>query len=63
MNKGDFFTLYWEGVALTVCVVGFYQEEKTGEDIVVLALVQQENLVHIPLDQLEEISVEGKLVN
>lgn len=63
MNKGDFFTLYWDGIALTVCVVGFYQEEKTGEDIVVLALVQQENLVRIPLDQLEEIPVEGKLVN
>jgi len=63
LNKGDFFTLYWDGAALTVCVVGFYQEEKTGEDIVVLALVQQENLVYIPLDQLEEVPLNGKLMN
>lgn len=63
MNKGDFFTLYWDGVALTVCVVGFYQEEKTGEDIVVLVLVQQENLVYIPMDQLEEVAINSKLIN
>ncbi|MDD3852591.1 MAG: hypothetical protein PHD40_02920 [Syntrophomonadaceae bacterium] len=63
MNKGDFFTLYWEGIALTVCVVGFYQEEKTGEDIVVLALVQQENLVHIPLHELEEVPLNDKFIN
>jgi hypothetical protein len=52
-----------DGVALTVCVLGFYSEEYTGEEMVILALVSQENLVHVPLEDLQALFPQRKYVN
>ncbi|MGR6835258.1 hypothetical protein [Syntrophomonas erecta] len=63
MNKGDFFTVYMDGVMMTVCVLGFYNEEYTGEEMVILAVVNQENMVHVPLDDLEILLPRFKYMN
>ncbi len=55
MNRGDLFTVYLDGVMLTVCVVGTYHEEYTGEEMAILAVVSQENIVHIPLSDLDAL--------
>jgi len=55
LNRGDLFTVYLDGVMITVCVVGTYLEEYTGEEIAILAVVNQENIVHIPLNELDAI--------
>ncbi len=55
MNRGDLFTVYLNGVMITVCVVGTYHEEYTGEEMAVLAVVSQENIVHIPLTELDAL--------
>lgn len=48
---------------MTVCVLGFYSEEYTGEEMVILALVSQENLVHVPLEDLQTLFPQRKFVN
>ena len=63
LNKGDLFTVYIDGTIMTVCVVGFYNEEYSGEEMVILAVVNQDNLVHVPLDDLESIFPQRKYMN
>ncbi|MDD2509806.1 MAG: hypothetical protein PHG94_01535 [Syntrophomonas sp.] len=55
MNKGDLFTVYLNGVMMTVCVLGFYSEEYSGEDMVILAVVNQEDMVYLPLGDLQAL--------
>ncbi|HBK54161.1 hypothetical protein [Syntrophomonas wolfei] len=55
MNKGDLFTVYLNGVMMTVCVLGFYSEEYSGEDMVILAVVNQDNMVYLPLGDLQAL--------
>ncbi len=63
MNKGDTFTLHLDGDVLTVCVVGFYSEEYSGEEMVILALVSPDNLVHVPMDDLEALFPKPRYIN
>ncbi len=63
LNKGDLFTVYVDGTIMTVCVLGFYNEEYSGEEMVILAVVNQDNLVHLPLDDLESIFPGRKYMN
>lgn len=63
MNRGDTFTVYMDGVAMTVCVLGFYNEEYSGEEMVILAMVSQENLVHVPLEDVQTLFPQRKYVN
>lgn len=60
MNKGDLFTVYMDGSTMTVCVLGFYEEEYSGEEMVILAVVSQDNTVHMPLNDLESIFPRSK---
>ncbi|NLJ72676.1 MAG: hypothetical protein GX333_06660 [Syntrophomonadaceae bacterium] len=63
MNKGDLFTVFVDGQTMTVCVLGFYSEEYSGEEMVILAVINQDNLVHIPVDDLEPIFSPKKYMN
>jgi len=63
LNRGDLFTVYIDGVIVTVCIVGTYHEEYSGEEMAILAVVSQENMVHIPLGQLEALFPGKKYVN
>lgn len=63
MNKGDLFNVQMEGVTMTVCVLGFYEEEFSGREMVVLAVVDQENMVYIPLTDLEALFPRIKNLN
>lgn len=63
MNKGDLFTVYLNGSTMTVCVLGFYSEEYSGEEMVLLAVVGQENMVHVPLEDLEALFPQRKYIN
>lgn len=63
LNKGDLFTVYMDGTMLTVCVLGFYNEELSGEEMVILAVINQDNMVHVPLDDLESIFPQKKHLN
>jgi hypothetical protein len=55
LNKGDLFTVDIEGKLLTVCVLGSYPEECSGEEMIILAVVDQENMVHIPAGDLDRL--------
>ncbi|MEA1961304.1 MAG: hypothetical protein U9N81_08560 [Bacillota bacterium] len=63
MNKGDLFTVYMDGAMMTVCVVGSYTEEYSGEEMVILALVSQENMVHVPLEELDMLFPKKRYLN
>lgn len=63
MNKGDLFTVYMDGVMMTVCVLGTYLEEYSGEEMVILAVIGQENMVHVPLNDLESFFPGRKFIN
>ena len=63
MNKGDLFTVFMDGNSMTVCVLGSYYEELSGEEMVILAVVNQENMVHIPADDFNALFFNRKLIN
>ena len=55
MNKGDLFTVDLDGKTMTVCVVGSYIEEYSGEEMIILAVVNQENVVHVAAQDLDRL--------
>jgi hypothetical protein len=63
LNKGDFFNVYLNGVMMTVCVLGFYNEEYSGEEMAIIALVSQDNMVHVPLEDLEVLFPRNRVIN
>lgn len=63
MNKSDLFTVYLNGVMTTLCIIGFYNEEYSGEEMAIIAVVNQENMVHIPLEDLEALFPKTRFVN
>jgi len=63
VNKGDLFSIYLDGVMMTVCVLGFYSEEYSGEEMAILAIVSQENMVHMPLEDLEVLFPKRRFIN
>lgn len=63
MKKGDMFTVYLDGNMMTICVLGFYNEEYTGEEMVILAVVSQDNMVHVPVDDLNGLFRPQKYIN
>ena len=63
MDKGDLFTVYLDGVQMMVCVVGVYREDLSGEDVVVLAVIDKDNLIHVPLAELNSVFSTTKYVN
>ena len=63
MNKGDLFNVYLNGSMMTVCVLGFYNEEYSGEEMAIIAVVDQENMVHVPLEDLEALFPRRRFIN
>lgn len=63
LNKGDLFTVYMDGNIMTICVLGSYQEELSGEEMVILAVVSQDNMVHVPAEDLSKLFPRLKYVN
>ncbi|MDR1616124.1 MAG: hypothetical protein LBR98_03845 [Syntrophomonadaceae bacterium] len=56
MRKGELFSVNIAGCSITVCVVDFYKDEQIGEEIVVLAVVDKEHTLHIPVNDLRVIN-------
>lgn len=52
MNKGDLFTVDLDGQLMTVFVLGSYREETSGEEMLILAVVNQDNLLHVSAQDL-----------
>lgn len=63
VKKGDLFTVYLDGVMMTVCVLGFYNEEYSGEEMVILGVVSHDNMVHVPLEDLDALFTPRKYIN
>jgi len=63
VNKGDLFTVYMNGAMMTICVLGFYNEEYSGEEMAILAVVDQDNLVHMPIEDLEALFPQKRFIN
>jgi hypothetical protein len=55
LNKGDIITVYYDGEVMTLCVLGFYNEQHSGEEMVLLALITRDNLLHVSLEDLESM--------
>lgn len=55
MNKGDTFTVDLDGKMMTVCVLGSYQEENSGEKMLILAVVNQDNLLYVSAEDLDRL--------
>ena len=54
MNRGDLFTVYLDGVMLTVWLLVLIMKN-IREEIAILAVVSQDNLVHVPLQELNAL--------
>jgi hypothetical protein len=63
LNKGDLITVYLNGILTTICVLGFYNEELSGEEMAIIAVVNQENMVHVPREDLEVLFPRSKFIN
>ncbi|MDD4801496.1 MAG: hypothetical protein PHF24_00945 [Syntrophomonas sp.] len=63
MDKGDMFIVYMNGNMMTICVIGSYKEEYSGEEMVILAVVNQDNIVHVPADDLDLLFPQKKYTN
>lgn len=63
MDKGDLFTVYMDGNIMTICILGSYKEEYSGEEMVILAVVNQENMVHVPANDLNMLFPNRKYIN
>jgi hypothetical protein len=63
LDKGDLFTVYMDGNVMTICVLGSYNEEYSGEEIVILAIVNQDNMVHVPVTDLNMLFPRKKYIN
>jgi len=63
LNKGDLFTVYMDGNVMTICVLGSYKEEYSGEEMVILAVVNQDNMVHVPVNDLNMLFPRKKYTN
>ncbi len=63
MNKGELFSVNLGGSLQTVCVIGFYQTEEIGEEVVILAVVNKENMLHIPVNDLLVIPPSERYIN
>lgn len=63
LDKGDLFTVYMDGNVMTICVLGSYKEEYSGEEMVILAVVNQDNMVHVPVNDLNMLFPRKKYVN
>lgn len=48
---------------MTVCVIASYQEEYSGEEMVILAVISQDNMVHVPLEELDYLFPRSKYLN
>lgn len=63
MDKGDIFTVNINGSQVMVCIVDHYTEEVSGQEMVVLALISQDNVFQIPAQDLEPLFSDGKRLN
>lgn len=63
MNKGDLFRVYLDGTMMTICVLGFYNEEYSGEEMAIIAVVNQENMVHVPREDLDILFPRSRFIN
>jgi hypothetical protein len=63
VNRGDLFSVYLNGVMMTICVIGSYNEEYSGEEVVVLALISPDNMLHIPLSDMTRFFPGNKVMN
>ncbi|MDH7498000.1 MAG: hypothetical protein QHH05_06100 [Syntrophomonadaceae bacterium] len=63
MHKGDLFTVSMDGVEMTVCVVDIYREEESGEDVVVLAVIERDHLLRVRLEDLKPFLPESGDLN
>jgi hypothetical protein len=52
-----------DGNMMTICVIGSYKEELSGEEMVILAVVSQDNLVHVPADDLDILFPQKRYIN
>lgn len=57
------FIVYMNGNMMTICVIGSYKEEYSGEEMVILAVVNQDNIVHVPADDLDLLFPQKKYTN
>lgn len=55
LDKGDVFTVYLEGEVVTICVIGSYIEEWSGAEMFVLAVVNQDNMMHVPAEEMDRL--------
>jgi hypothetical protein len=52
-----------EGTMMTVCVIASYKEEYSGEEMVILAVISQDNMVHVSAEELEYLFPRSKFLN
>ncbi|MGI6649156.1 MAG: hypothetical protein ACOX5W_08875 [Bacillota bacterium] len=57
MERGDIVGLQLEEQVVLFCVVGFYQKADSDETMVILAMIDPEQLLHIPLYNLQNTGV------
>ncbi|MGE5381059.1 MAG: hypothetical protein ACM3NT_08350 [Methylocystaceae bacterium] len=52
MKKGDLVEFNINGKTVTVCIVGFYTDDDSGQEYALLVEVPPDSIMHISLDKL-----------
>jgi len=63
VNKGDLVDININGQKMTVCIVGFYVDDDSGEEVALLVVVPPESLLHVPVDNLAGALESGRWWN
>ena len=52
MERGDLISINLQGREVLFCIVGMYQDREDGKDILVMALIDPLQIVHVKSDVL-----------
>lgn len=63
MERGDLIFINLHGREVLFCVVGLYKDRNDGEDIVVMALIDPQQIVHVKSELLGIREVESNLIH
>lgn len=61
MERGDLISINLQGKEVLFCIVGRYKDQEDGRDIIVMALIDPEQIVHVKSDILGIKTVDNRI--
>ncbi len=63
MDRGDLFKVCINGIEKLVCIIDQYTEPESGQEMLVLALIDNENVVRVPAFEIEPLFINSRQMN